>query len=141
MQELGNKNVKVGVGVILLKNNKVLLGKRKNAHGEGTWSLPGGKLHFGESVKDCIKREAKEETNLDIEVAKIVSVANDINYETHYITIGVLAKNIKGELKLMEPNKASDWKWFELNNLPKPLFIPSAKIIKNYKNKVIFSDE
>lgn len=57
---------KVGVGVIVIKNNKVLLGKRKNSHGQGTWCFPGGHLEFNESWKNCAIRETKEETDVNV---------------------------------------------------------------------------
>ena len=57
---------KVGVGVIIIKDGKVLLGKRKNAHGEGSWSFPGGHLEFNEELFDCAKREVLEETGIKI---------------------------------------------------------------------------
>ncbi len=44
-----NKRPKVGLGVLIFKDGKVLLGKRKGAHGEGTWCPPGGHLEFGET--------------------------------------------------------------------------------------------
>ena len=55
---------KVGVGVILVKDNKVLLLKRKNEHGQGTWEFPGGHLEMHEEIRDCVAREVKEETGI-----------------------------------------------------------------------------
>jgi 8-oxo-dGTP diphosphatase len=57
---------KVGVGVFIIKDKKILMGKRINSHGEGTWSLPGGHLEFFETFEDCAKREVMEETGLKI---------------------------------------------------------------------------
>ncbi len=50
----------VGVGVLILRDGKVLLGRRKGSHGAGCWSAPGGHLEFGEAVEDCALREALE---------------------------------------------------------------------------------
>jgi 8-oxo-dGTP diphosphatase len=57
---------RVGIGVIILKNGRVLLGKRKSSHGTGTWHFPGGHLEFGESLEDCSRREVLEETGMKI---------------------------------------------------------------------------
>jgi len=61
-----DKKPKVGVGIIVIKDNKVLLGKRKNSHGEGSWCFPGGHLEFNESLENCAKREVLEETGIEI---------------------------------------------------------------------------
>jgi 8-oxo-dGTP diphosphatase len=53
---------KVGVAVIVVKDTRILLGKRVNSHGSGTWQFPGGHLEFGEPIEDCAKRELFEET-------------------------------------------------------------------------------
>ena len=52
-----DKRPLIGVAVIVIKENRVLLGKRKNSHDSGTWAFPGGHLEFKESIKDCARRE------------------------------------------------------------------------------------
>ena len=118
-----NDQVRVGFGVMLLNNNKILLGKRKGSHGEDSWSLPGGHLEFNEKIKHAIKRELKEETNLDVDGEELISVSNDIMYGKHYITLGFKGEIKGGKLNLMEPSKCERWGWFSLDKLPKPLFI------------------
>jgi 8-oxo-dGTP diphosphatase len=64
----------IGVGIIVRKGDQVLLLRRKNVHGAGSWSTPGGHLDFNESPEVCAIREAKEETNLDIETVEFIAV-------------------------------------------------------------------
>ncbi|HLC69503.1 MAG TPA: NUDIX domain-containing protein [Patescibacteria group bacterium] len=53
-----DKRPKVGVGVFVFKDGKILFGQRKNTgHGVGCWSLPGGHLEFNEGVESCAERE------------------------------------------------------------------------------------
>lgn len=143
-----NKKMGAGFGVMVLKNNKVLLGHRHEdpekasslMHGEGTWTMPGGKLHFGEDLKEAALRELSEETSLKAQKddLKVVSLTNDIVYDAHFVTIGFLCEKFEGEPKIMEPDEITEWQWFGLNNLPKPLFPPSEKILKNFAAKEIY---
>ena len=55
---------RIGVVVIIKKDNKILFGKRKGSHGEGSWSFPGGHLEFNENIEDCAVREVLEETGI-----------------------------------------------------------------------------
>jgi len=140
-----NQKPGVGVGIMILRNNRVLLGRRNSnpekadseLHGEGTWTMPGGKLHFKEGLEDAACREALEETGIKVnkEKLEIVSVTNDVVGDAHFVTIGFLCKDFKGEAKVMEPDEITKWKWFELNNLPSPIYFPSEKILKNFLNK------
>ncbi len=57
---------KVGVAAIIIRDGKVLVGRRVGAHGHGTWSFPGGHLEFGEEAEQGIAREVKEETGMDV---------------------------------------------------------------------------
>lgn len=138
----------VGFGVMILKEGKVLLGKRHDdpekasslLHGERTWTMPGGKLHFQEGLRKAAKREVLEETNIKVKNLEMVSVSNDIVYDNHFVTIGFLTTDFDGEPKVMEPEEITRWEWFDLNNLPSPMFSPSEKIIKNYLAKKIYQD-
>lgn len=139
----------VGFGVMILKEGKVLLGKRRDdpkkapslLHDERTWTMPGGKLHFQEGLKEGAIREALEETGIKIKNLEIISISNDIVPDNHFVTIGFLCKEFDGEPKVMEPDEITKWQWFDLNNLPSPIFPPSEKIIKNYSSKKIYQDE
>jgi len=124
---------RVGIGVIVIKDNKVLLGKRKGSHGEGTWSFPGGHLEFNEQLEDCARRELREETGIEIKSIRLGTFTNDIFHEEgkHYITLYLIAEHEAGEEKIMEPDKCEKWQWFEWNNLPEQLFLPLKNLLKN----------
>lgn len=123
---------KVGVGVVIRKDGKILVGKRKGNHGGGYWAFPGGHLEMNESIEDCAKREVLEETGLEILNLKKITFTNDIFPESgkHYVTVYMVADYQGGEVKIMEPEKCEEWGWFSLDNLPNPLFIPLQNLIK-----------
>lgn len=132
---------KVGIGIIIEKEGKILIGERLSGHGSQTFMLPGGHLEGGESFEDCARREVKEETGLeDIIIRGVVSVGNDIAYDKHYVSIGILAEYVSGEPYNAEPNVSKNWQWYDPSDLPKGLFIPSEKVIKNWLNKIVYSD-
>jgi mutator protein MutT len=127
---------KVGVAVIVFKDSKVLLGKRMNSHGSGTWQFPGGHLEFGERIEDCAKRELFEETGLTMRNIRSGPYTNDI-FETeqkHYITLFVIADYDSGVLTVKEPKKCEKWKWFRWSQLPEPKFLPIQNLIKQKFN-------
>ncbi len=137
-----DKQIKVGIGVMILDGNKILLGHRsKNKKDTGgiyevdCWTVPGGKQEFNETIFEGAKREVKEETNLDIDELELFGAADDISTDRHYITMHVIAKKYRGELKVMEPDKEDEWEWFDLNNLPDKIYTPSKKFIDAYLNK------
>jgi 8-oxo-dGTP diphosphatase len=123
---------KVGIGVLIVKDGKVLMGKRKNAHGDGAWSFPGGHLEFGESWEECARRETEEETGIQIKNIRFGAVTNDVfvEEEKHYITLYMLADYEAGEVQLREPEKCEGWDWFLWDHLPTPLFLPIQNLLK-----------
>lgn len=129
------KHPRVGIGVYILKNGKVLFGKRKNSHGEGSWCPPGGHLEYGESWEECAKREALEEAGIKIKDIRFAGLTNDIYEEgKHYITISMVAEYHSGEVRIVEPDKCERWEWFSWDNLPKPLFLPTKNLLKQKFN-------
>ena len=116
----------IGVGVIIRKNGKLLLGKRLGSHGSGTWGLPGGHLEAGEDVNDCAKRETFEETGMRVESTNHAGFTNTVFKESkrQYITLFVEAAAFHGTPSVCEPDKCEQWAWFEMKQLPQPLFEP-----------------
>ena len=143
-----NKKMGIGFGVLVLKEGKILLGKRNDdpekasslMHGEGTWTMPGGKLHFGESFEGACCREALEETGIQIEEndLKLISLTNDIVSDAHFVTVGFLCEKFSGDPKVMEPDEITDWQWFALDSLPAKVFPPSQKVLDHYNQNKIY---
>lgn len=124
---------RIGVGVLVRQNNKILLGKRRGSHGAGTWAPPGGHLEKWETVAQCAAREVIEETGLIISYAGIGSVTEDRYHaeQKHYVTLITLADYISGVPQVKEPDKCEQWEWFEWGNLPSPLFLSIANLVKS----------
>lgn len=124
---------KVGVGVFVFKEGKVLLGKRKGSHGTGHWAPPGGHLEFKESIEECAARELAEETGLKALSVQTGMWSQDIiDGNKHYITFFAAVEQFEGELELLEPNKCEEWQWFKVEALPSPLFPPASAFFKKY---------
>lgn len=120
------KRPHVGIAVFVKnEEGKILMQRRTGSHGEGTWSLPGGKLEFGESWETCAQRETKEEACIDIGNVTFMTATNDVFPEgPHYVTIFMRAGHYEGKPTIGEPEKATKMGWFDWNELPTPLFSP-----------------
>lgn len=129
----------VGVGVMIIRNNKVLLGKRRGAHGENTYSWCGGHLEYGESLEECARREVKEESGLEVTSLKFLCVSNIISYGKHYLDIEFLAKVKKGQPQVLEPEKREHWDWYDLDKLPQPLFKAVELAIHSYLTERVYN--
>lgn len=123
----------VGVAVFVMKDGKILLLKRKGAHGAGTWSLPGGHMEYGETPEQTAVREAKEETSLEVSNPKVVGITNDFMPADgkHYFTIFVEADFLGGTAANLEPESASELGWFSKDSLPSPLFMGLKNFLEN----------
>ncbi|MBQ4863009.1 NUDIX domain-containing protein [Pseudoalteromonas sp. MMG013] len=128
--------VRVGVGVIIVREGKILLGKRIGAHGAQTWATPGGHLDFTETPEQCAAREAYEETGLVLGAVKKLGFTNDIFKleNKHYVTLFMLGESEQGEAHIMEPTKCLRWQWFDIDTLPEPLFLPLVNLLKEHND-------
>lgn len=136
-----NERPKIGVGVIVLKDNRVLMLKRKNAHGNGSWCFPGGHLEFNEGVEDCAIRETLEETGIRIKNLRFGPFTNDVFKEEgkHYVTLFMIADYDSGEARIIEPEKCDGLEWSEWEKLPEPLFVPVQNLLKSGFNPMVSS--
>lgn len=93
----------VGVGVVCLRDDQVLLVRRGRPPRLGEWSLPGGRLEWGETLAACAVREVREETGVEIALAGLVEVVDGRfggapdDPEQHYVLIDYAARWISGE--------------------------------------------
>ncbi len=131
MSEL-EQRPRVGVGVLLRRDGKILLGKRRGSHGEGAWAAPGGHLELGEEIEACVRREILEETDLTVKNVHFGTITNDIFPEEprHYVTIIMVCDYAAGDLKNLEPHKCEEWQWFGWDELPEPVFLPLQNLLK-----------
>jgi 8-oxo-dGTP diphosphatase len=138
------KRPKVCVGVIIFKNDQVLLGKRRKtaSHGQDEYSFPGGKIENEESFVEAVKRETFEEAGIKIKNIEFLSVINTAKYKEHQAVLVSFRSDWESGEPFSPPEEnIGEWAWYDLNNLPKPLFYPTATIIDSYKTGKNFYDK
>lgn len=125
---------KIGIGVMIIKDGKVLLGKRRGSHGAGEYASPGGHMEYMESFEECARKEVREETGIEIDNVRFLLLGNIKQYAPkHYVQIGLVADWKSGKPKVLEPDKCESWDWYDLDKLPKPLFGTMPLSIEAYK--------
>ena len=112
----------VGVGAVIVRDDCVLLIRRGTAPLLGEWSLPGGVLECGETLREAVAREAHEETGLVVETGEMLGVYERIipgeegRVRYHFVLIDFLCHAVGGELKA--GSDAADVRWFTRDELP-----------------------
>jgi len=123
---------RVGVGVIVRKGTDILLLRRKNTHGDGTWSTPGGHLEPGETPEECATRETMEETGIEIGSVRFISITNDV-FESegrHYITVWMNGEYVAGTESIAAPHEMSEVGWYAADALPDNLFLSLKNLVE-----------
>lgn len=132
--------IKIGCEIIVVKNNEILLGKRKNCFGAGSWGLPGGHLEYGEKLIDAAKRELEEETGISNAHLSLISIVDDPRDDQHYLHISFKLDGFEGNVELKEPEKCDEWKFFLINKLPQNIFVGHKKILESFKQGILYSN-
>ena len=95
----------VGVGAVIVEGGRALLVRRATEPLKGEWSVPGGMLELGEKLRDGVRREALEETGLEVEPGEVLDVFDSIfpdpqgRTQYHYVLIDYLCRLVSGEAK------------------------------------------
>lgn len=136
-----NQQIKVGLGVMVIKDSKVLVGKRKGAHGDGEYAWPGGHLEYMESIVEAAKREVREETGMEVKNVRFLRLLNLKYYKPrHYIDIGIVADWKSGKPKVLEPDRIESWAWYDMDKLPQPLFFTEPSYLEAIRTGRNFFD-
>jgi ADP-ribose pyrophosphatase YjhB (NUDIX family) len=130
------------VYLILLKNDKILLSKRQNtAWMDGFYSLVSGHVEADETISEAMVRETKEEINISLEKSNLIpaTVIHRKSDQVYYDFFFVCHK-WQGDITNAEPNYCSELTWFGLNALPENTLPYIKEAIKQYQEKIAFSE-
>ena len=97
MDETTDRRPVPAVGVVCLRGGEVLLVRRGTPPRAGEWSLPGGRIEFGERAADAALRELGEETGVEAELIGLVDVVDGLFPGRHYVLIDYAARWLSGE--------------------------------------------
>jgi 8-oxo-dGTP diphosphatase len=95
----------VGVGGVVVAENRVLLIRRGSPPLEGEWSIPGGMLELGESLREAVGRELEEETGLEVRVHDLIEAFDRVTMDAdgkcryHFVILDYLCERISGEAR------------------------------------------
>ena len=132
------KSPSLAVDGVIIKDNQILLIKRKNDPYKDSWAMPGGFVEYGERTEDAVLREVKEETGLEAKISQLVGVYSDPKRDPrkHVVSITYLLKDVSGTEK--GGDDAKEAKWWNVNKLPELAFDHQYIIndaLKIYYNK------
>ncbi len=112
------KGYSVGVGGVVIHNNKVLLVRRVRGEDTGDWAIPGGFVEKKEKIEDAIAREVKEETNIDVKVKGLIAVRNRLYKDENSVYFIFLLDSTSQHISL-EETEVDDAKFFTLSEIRK----------------------
>lgn len=99
----------VGVGVVVVQDDRILLIKRGSEPNKGLWAVPGGKVDLGETLREAARREVMEETGLDVEIGDVIWVGDSITTHGHIVLIDFVGNVNGGELAASDDADEAAW--------------------------------
>lgn len=126
---------RLGVGCAIVRDGRILLMRRLRPPEAGTFSVPGGKIDFGEPTEAALRREVLEETGMTIGALRLLCVVDLIDRADgmHWVSPTYLALEAEGEAVLMEPEKHADLGWYPLNDPPAVLSAAAQAVLAALK--------
>lgn len=130
----------VGVATVVVREGKILIGK-DTKKGEAIYGVPGGHWESGETLKECAAREVKEESGVLCDEVALASVYDFYREDKgkSYVTIGMKAKYVSGELTDQHEEGRLDWGWYSSEEALKLNLFPADRIlIERYLSGVVY---
>ena len=125
----------VGVGAVIVEHGRALLVRRGTEPLKGEWSIPGGVVELGETLRQAAAREAKEETGLEVEPGEVLEVVDRImrdpqqKIQYHYVLVDFLCRRTSGEAR--PGADASELRWITARELESfPIADSAAAVIR-----------
>lgn len=130
----------VGVGAIIIDDEgHLFMAKRgsKVTNEAGKWEFPGGSVEYGEKLRDAIRREIKEEFDIDIEVGLLLDAVDHILPEEgqHWVSPTFICRVISGEPRILEPDKCDEICWFGLDEIPENITKVTQVNLEDYRSR------
>lgn len=137
MSEVGRP---IGVAIIVARDEKLLMGKRKGGYKPGTMGVPGGRIEKGESIPDAVIRELDEETGIIPREFEFIGVVRNDQRESVFTHFVYVCKRFDGEPQNIEPEMCEGWEWYSFYNLPKNILPGHEAAIQMYLDGAKFKD-
>ena len=123
----------VGVGAVIVRDQRAVIVRRGGEPLAGEWSVPGGVLELGETLRQGAEREAMEETGLEVRAGEVLEVFDSIvpdasgHTQYHYVLVDFLCEYVSGDLRA--GGDAADARWISLSDLPQLSLRPSIEAV------------
>jgi mutator protein MutT len=125
----------IGVGAVIVESGRALVVRRGTEPLKGEWSIPGGVVELGETLRQAAAREAKEETGLEVEPGEVLEVVDRImrdaerKVQYHYVLVDFLCRRVSGEAR--PGADASELRWITARELEDfPIADSAATVLK-----------
>lgn len=123
----------VGLGVLVVRDKKILLSKRLKPYGYRKKALPGGRVEWMETLEECARREVLEETGIRLgKIHSLYTYSEEVHpkLKQHYVTFYMIARcpDDQEPIQGLEPTKHGEWGWYDPFNLPRDTWEPTKRL-------------
>ena len=131
---------RVGVGVMIVQDGRVLMARRMSGQRPGWWGWIGGKLEFGETLQDCARREAQEEAGVEVGNLRLLCISSIMVEDQHWIDVEFLGDILSGEPHTAASDELTGWAWYPIDQLPSPIFEPAELALQSYRTGKLLNE-